>query len=242
MAMHIRDKQAARKLTAAAQLAAVVFVGTAGAAAAGIFALGEFRAPQAPADPVVPELTDPAQAAADPEPRFEQVDNLTIRENLSLLGNKPEPPDESELAADPEPDEPETDDSREIRFVGSVRSRGQTAAFLSIGGVTKLLRPGQAYEGIELVAVEDDFVRLSINGGDEEAIDRAERTGSAVSVVVGGAPDAPKTVAGNAALEPDSGFEGDMSREERRAQLIERARADRSRWQRDRGEERPDRN
>ena len=68
-------------------------------------------------------------------------------------------------------------------------------------------------------------------------IRKSERKGSAVSVAIGGAPAAPvnspnTAVAGD---EPNQ-LSPDMSREERRAALLERARSDRGRWQRDRGE------
>ncbi|QKK07350.1 MAG: hypothetical protein HND58_03750 [Planctomycetota bacterium] len=139
------------------------------------------------------------------------------------------------LAAVEEPrDEPPVDTGGrlsdfDVRFVGSITSGGRAAAFVNIAGVTKVLRPGESYEGVQLVEVVGDEIAVSIDGGEEEMIGKSERKGSAVSVVIGGAPAAPANTPNSAVAgdEPNQ-ISPDMSREERRAALMERAQRSRS--------------
>ena len=126
-----------------------------------------------------------------------------------------------------------------MRGFGDVGCRpvgDRAAAWVSVGGVTKLLRPGgEAYDGVALRSVTDDEIVISIDGSDETTVEKAERQGPAVTVLVGGAPPPSEPVV--AGEEPESPrFSPDMSREERRAMLLERARDERARWQRDRGD------
>jgi hypothetical protein len=233
MSSHTRDKQSAHKMATLAKLA--VLVSASGAVAAG-FAMGRFEPNEIGEGPVV----DPNAAAdaMDPPPQAPQivvVDNTTVDELLGSLSNAPVPQNEPDDAVGDAGDNLPPPTTREVRYIGTVRSGGRAAAFLNIAGVTKLLRPGQSYDGVELVSVEGDEITVNVDGVEGQRLERSERTASAVTVVSGGAPaDAPKTIAGEA-LTPDPEFEGEMSRDERRQQLLDRARSERSRWQRDRG-------
>lgn len=242
MAWRVRNKQSARKATIAAQVAVVLFAGSSIAMA---FMGGNIL-----------EIEDAEPAAAHPAPQPEDTaadaqqtrrfDETITAENFTFLANAPE--------AAPEPEEPQeavvqtpTESGREIRYIGSIRSGERAAAFISIAGVTKLLRPGQSHEGVELVSVGEDEVVVAIDGVVEETIGKAERTGSGVTMVVGGAPapEVTSPVVADDEAESAGRFSPDMSREERRAMLMERAREERARWQRDRderGEGFPDRN
>jgi hypothetical protein len=229
MHVRIRDKQSARKATTAAQAAAVVLFASGAAMAMLGPRLLEVEEPEAPA--VVP-----GDEAEGPEPTIAEAPPLdvgTTTQNYLLLGNTPVP---DPIAADEPDPEPEAAPSgRTIRYVGAVRSGGRLAAFLNIDGVTKLLRTGGApYEGVQLVAVDTDEIVVSVNGGDELTVQKGERQGPPVTVVVGGAPPVEPVVSADDADSPR--FSPDMTREERREALMERARAERSRWQREREE------
>ncbi|HZW10669.1 MAG TPA: hypothetical protein VFF69_12265 [Phycisphaerales bacterium] len=232
MNWRIRDKRAARRATTAAQAGAVVLLASGAAMAMLGPRLLDVEEPEAPGVES-PEQPVPAQAI-DAQPRA--YDAAVIGENFSYLANKPVPDAEPELAAEEAPPDVAPTSSKNVRYVGAVRMGQRRAAFINIAGVTKLLRPGQEHDGVRLVSVEDERVVVAIDGGPEEAVAKADREGPAVSVVVGGAPEpepAP-VVAGDSAEPPR--FTPDMSREERRAMLLERARDERSRWERDRDE------
>lgn len=232
MAVHIRDKKSARNATRIAQGSALLLAIAAGAVAvAGLPGLDVEDIEPTPTVPVGGEAEQP-RAETDPTP---PPDVYTIGDNLSYIGNAPVP---QAVVTEAEPVEPEPDGGlteREVRFIGSIVSGGRAAAFVNVAGVTKVLRPGEVFEGVRLVEVVGDEIAISIDGGEEEMIRKEQRQGSAVSVVTGGAPvvenaPATKAVAGDMPeLSPD------MSSEERLAVLRERAKERRSRWQRDRG-------
>jgi hypothetical protein len=236
MAHHIKDKAAARKATRVAQVSAVALAVLGGAVAVAKIPGLEIKDIE-PA-PVGPVASGAQTNTEKPDP-VSRPDAILIDENLSYIGNAPVP--KTTAAAD-EPDSNPIDtggglSDRDIRFIGLIKSGGRASAFLNIAGVTKILRPGDVYEGVKLVEVVGDEITVSIDGGEEEMIGKAERKGSAVSVVTGGAPSSPQNTANTAVAgdEPPTSTP-DMSREERRAALLERAKADRGRWQRDRGE------
>lgn len=234
----IRSRKSARNTTLVAQAAAIV-LGISGTVMAfkGLPGLGLTEtAPDTQPGAIDQPDTPPGQpgrqfvAAVDPE---------TVDYSLGMVSNHPVP--------DPEPgpgevvieDEPETDPAPGVRYVGSIKVGGRAAAFMNIGGITKLLRPGGAeYEGVRLVSVDNDHVVVSINGRDEQEIEKTQRVGPAVSVVVGGAT--PPVKDGFTAVADESpqapNFTPDMSREERRQMLLDRARTERGRWERQRGE------
>jgi hypothetical protein len=235
----IRTRKSARVTTIAAQGAAIVllFSGV-GMGALGLPGLG------LPQTPVTPEGGAEEQPGQEPEQPGRQyvagVDPETVDYSLGMIKNHPVP--------DPEPgpdevvieDETTPDEAPGVRYVGSIKVGGRAAAFMNIGGITKLLRPGGAdYEGVRLVSVEDGRVVVSIRGGDEQEIEKTERVGPAVSVVLGGAPAQVKdeftAVAEDSPQAPN--FTPDMSREERRQMLLDRARTERGRWERQRGED-----
>ena len=232
MAAHIKDKKSARKATRIAQGSTLLLAVASGAVAvAGLPGLEISDIEPAPVAPVggVAE-TPPGDTETIPLP-----DVYVIGDNLSYIGNAPVP---QAVVAQDEPDDPDiggglTED--EVRFIGSIRSGGRAAAFVNIAGVTKVLRPGEVYDGVKLVEVIGNEIAISINGGEEEMIRKDVRQGSAISVVTGGAPTA-QDAAGTKAVAGDSPreFTPDMSREER-LKVIERARENRFRWQRDRG-------
>lgn len=232
MSTRIKDKAAARKAAHAARIAALLLAAVGGAVAfAGIPGLAVRDIEPAPPTPV--GTTNPNKPAAEDAPPPPDV--YGIADTLSYIGNVPEP--ETVVVEDTN-DEPVEDTGgglteREIRFVGSITSGGRDAAFLNIAGVTKVLRPGEVYEGVRLVEVVGDEIAVSINGGEEEMIGKSERKGSAVSVVTGGAPAPASTAVAGDEPRIDA---SDMSREQRRAEMLERARSERARWQRDRGE------
>lgn len=234
MTPRIKDKRAAHRATLAAQAVAAVLAIAGGSVA--VFGLPGLKVDLA--EPVVGS-GDQGESLSTEQPDLPlAMDVVAIAEGLSYLGNVPVPDPEAQpddigggLAEDP----PE----REVRFVGSIRVGDRHAAFLNVAGVTKLLRPGDDYEGVRLVEVIGDEVVVSINGGDEEMLEKAERHGPSVSLVTGGAPKIDPgdgtAVAGDGPIEP-ANFTPDMSREERRAALLERARGERARWERERGQ------
>ncbi|MBK7403828.1 MAG: hypothetical protein IPJ41_04135 [Phycisphaerales bacterium] len=242
MTWRIKNRRAAKKATRAAQAAGVLLLvsGVAmGAFGQLVLQVDEPAAPPRPA----PIEEQPDQGAT---PTGRAFDPIAVNDNLSMILNKPLP-DPIPTAAGPDEGEPPPTEapSREIRYVGSVQVGEKAAAFMSISGATKLLRVGQTFEGVRLVAVESGEVTISVDGGDEQTVEKAERHGSAVSVLVGGAPEpTPETpvVAGDQPVQPPN-FTPNMSREDRRAALIEQARQGRARWDRQRGEGGPpDRN
>ncbi len=242
MSWRIRDKQSARKATLAAQ-AAVVVLAASGVATA---TLGPrlLEAEPPPEHGSLPEPSDPG--LRPPEEQVVAIDSATVAEYMSYLGNTPQPdPVAPEVAEGPEEPDATTTSDADVRYIGSVRVGARAAAWVNIGGVTKLLRPGgEPFQGVELISVGDDEIVISVDGGDEATVEKAERQGPAVTVLVGGAPAPVEPVVAGESPEPR--FSPDMSREERRAMLLERAREERSRsWQRDReerGEEDPGRN
>ncbi|MCC7388026.1 MAG: hypothetical protein IT431_04575 [Phycisphaerales bacterium] len=235
----IRTRKSARVTTIAAQAAAMVLLLSAvGMGAFGLPGLGM------PETPVAPAGGAEGQPGEEPEQPGRQyvavVDPETVDYSLGMIKNHPVP--------DPEPgpdevvieDDPEIDSTPGVRYVGSIKVGGRAAAFMNIGGITKLLRPGGAeYEGVRLVRVDEGSVVVSIRGGDEQEIEKTERVGPAVSVVLGGAPEPVKddftAVAEDSPQAPN--FTPDMSREERRQMLLDRARTERGRWERQRGED-----
>jgi hypothetical protein len=243
MKWRVRDKQSARKATVGAQAAAVVLV--ASGVAMGMLGPEILKVEQvAPSEPA-PETSESSDSSEPVDPA--QIDAVTVAENFEYLANRPQPdPEAPETAEAESPTEPQAEE-RGVRYVGSVRVGDRMSAWVNIGGVTKLLRPGGEYGQVRLVSVGDDEIVVSIDGGDEESVQKSQREGPAVTMVVGGAPapEATPVVAGD---EPDQPrFTPDMSREERRAMLLERARDERERsWRRDREESgedgSPDRN
>ena len=234
MTTRIKDKQAARQATRIAQIAALALAVGGAIAVAKLPGLEVKDIELAPAGPVSGGVAvDQPKGDTTPPP-----DRLVTADNFSYIANVPEA-----LAAVEEPrDEPPVDTGGrlsdfDVRFVGSITSGGRAAAFVNIAGVTKVLRPGETYEGVQLVEVVGDEIVVSIDGGEEEMIGKSERKGSAVSVVIGGAPAAPANTPNSAVAgdEPNQ-ISPDMSREERRAALMERARSDRGRWERNRGD------
>lgn len=238
MKWRIRDKRAARKATGAAQAAAVL-----------LFASGAAMAMFGPnlLEVEEPEAAGPAPRAGLPPVQTSQAetrsfDATIVSDNLSYLANKPVPDPEPEVEVAEEETPTTAGDAQDVRYVGAVRVGDRMAAFLNIAGVTKMLRPGQEHEGVQVVSITEDEIVVAIDGGAEQSIQKAERAGPAVTVVVGGAPEPEPTqptepggmVAGEGADSPR--FTPEMSREERRAMLLERAREERSRWERDRGE------
>ncbi len=231
MAAHIKDKKSARNATRIAQGSALLLAIAGGAVAvAGLPGLDVPDIEPAPVGPIGSGIkATPADTDTTPLP-----DVYVIGDNLSYIGNAPVP----QAVLPDAPDAPDIDGGiteDEVRFIGSIRSGGRAAAFVNIAGVTKVLRPGDVYEGVKLVEVIGDEIAISINGGEEEMIRKDERQGSAISVVTGGAPSA-QDAAGTKAVAGDSPreFNPDMSSEER-LKVIERARENRSRWRRDRG-------
>ncbi len=234
MAVHIKDKKSARNATRIAQGSALLLAIAGGAVAvAGLPGLEVKDIEPAPIGPIGSAI----EATPDETDTTPLPDVYVIGDNLSYIGNAPVP---QAVVPDVPDDDPEpnigglTED--EVRFIGSIRSGGRAAAFVNIAGVTKILRPGEVYEGVKLVEVIGDEIAISINGGEEEMIRKDVRQGSAVSVVIGGAT-AVQDASGTKAIAGDAPPEitPNMSREERRAVLLERAKTDRSRWQRDRG-------
>lgn len=236
MTTRIRDKHAARRATRIAQISAAALAAIGAAVAvAGLPGMEVKDYEPAPIGPVGTD-TDTPRAEED---AVVYPDPYGVAESLSYIGNAPEP----EAVAIDEPVDvppPSTNGGMtgiDVRYIGSITSGGRPAAFLNIAGVTKFLRPGEVYEGVKLVEVVGNEVAISINGGEEEMIGKAERKGSAISVVTGGAPAVERS-------EPNTAVAGDeppmppteMSREERRQYYLDRARSDRTRWQRERGE------
>jgi hypothetical protein len=232
MNWRIRDKRAARKATSAAQAAAVVLLASGAAMAMLGPRLLDVEEPKAAGVQLQPEPLPAQSTAAAARP----YDEAVIAESLSYLANRPVPDPEPEVTAEVETPEATPTSSKNVRYVGAVRAGERMAAFMNIAGVTKLLRPGQEHDGVRLVSVDDAQVVVAIDGGVEETVSKAQREGPAVTLVVGGAPapEPPPMVAGDSPESPR--FTPDMSREERRAMLLERAREERSRWERDRDE------
>lgn len=239
MPSRIRDKSSALKATRVAQAVAVVLALVAGVI--GIFGLGMEIERRQPPTPTVPDAGQPGDGQAA-RPQTPAVDFETIDANFSYLANAPQAPAEVEVAVEDEPDPTPQGGltGRDIRYVGSISSGGRMAAFLNIAGVTKLLRPGgPGYDGIELVSVSDEEVVVSVAGVGEEVIEKAERQGPGVLIATGGAPMPERESPEESAIAgepPTREFSPDMSREERRAILLERAREERAEWQRRRGE------
>ena len=239
MATHVRSRQSARKAAIVAQAAAGVLVLS--GAAMGFFGLPGLD-PEKQTEPAVQPSPAGDQSQGTPtRPPADEIGPLhdpeTVELSFSMLSNFPTPDPVVEPDPDDGPDVPEVDDIG-VRYVGSIKVGGEAAAFMNIGGVTKLLRPGgKPYEGVRLVRVEGDSVVVSMNDAPERTIEKAARSGPAVSLVVGGAPAVkePVTALSDDNPEPAS-FTPDMSREERRAALLERARSERSRWERQRGD------
>ncbi|MFG0242070.1 MAG: hypothetical protein ACF8R9_04705 [Phycisphaerales bacterium JB054] len=234
MTTRIKDKHAAKQATRIAQIAALALAVGGAIAVAKLPGLEVKDIELAPAGPVSAGIV-PEQPKGDTTP---PPDRLVTADNFSYIANVPEA-----VAVVEEPrDEPPVETGGrlsdfDVRFVGSITSGGRAAAFVNIAGVTKVLRPGDTYEGVRLVEVVGNEIAVSIDGGEEEMIRKSERKGSAVSVAIGGAPAAPVNTPNTAVAgdEPNQ-LSPDMSREERRAALLERARSDRGRWQRDRGQ------
>jgi len=235
----VRTRQSARKATLAAQAVAVVLlIGGGVMAYTGLPGL-DSAIPEPPpllgGEPDLGGEVDPGQAANEYTP---VVDPETVDGNLSMVSNSPEPLVESVDESGGEDLPPETA-TVGIRYVGSIKVGGRGAAFLNIGGITKLLRPGGAsFEGVQLVRVEEDEVVISVDGGLEQRVEKSVREGSAVSVVVGGAPEPAETsVADGDEPMGSLRFTPDMSIEERRALIRERSRRERDQWERDRGQD-----
>ncbi|VAX42344.1 hypothetical protein MNBD_PLANCTO03-531 [hydrothermal vent metagenome] len=235
----VRTRQSARKATLAAQAAALVLlVGGGVMAYTGLPGLDP-AAPEPP--PLSGGETDQGDEVASGQAAEEYtpvVDPETVDGNLSMVSNSPEPPVDPVDEPGGEDMPPETA-TVGIRYVGSIKVGGRGAAFLNIGGITKLLRPGGAsFEGVQLVRVEEDEIVISVDGGIEQTIEKSMREGSGVSVVAGGAPKPAETsvVDGDEPMSPPR-FTPDMSREERRAVILERSRRERDKWERDRGQD-----
>lgn len=234
----IRSRKSARNTTIAAQAAAIVLLISGSVMAfKGLPGLGLTET----APPTPPGATDQPDADSPPTGRryVAALDPETVDYSLAMIGNHPVPDPEPQPGEDVIDEPPPPDTTPGVRYVGSIKVGGRAAAFMSIGGITKLLRPGGAeYEGVRLLSVDDDRVVVSINGRAEQEIEKTERVGPAVSVVVGGA--APPVKDGFTALADEApqapNFTPDMSREERRQMLLERARTERGRWERQRGE------
>ena len=234
----IRTKHSARKATIAAQAAAMVLLAC-GTAMAFLGLPGLSVADQPPATPDQPGGgTDQPDGGIEPGvPYAAAVDPVTVDELLGMIGNAPVPAPEPQGDGPPPP--AESDPGPGIRFVGTIKVGGRAAAFMNIGGVTKLLRPdGPEYQGVRLVSIVGDEVVISVDDGPGQTIERSAREGSAVSMVSGGAPVGVKTADSQVSGDPPQAadFTPDMSREDRRAALLERARSERGRWERDRGE------
>lgn len=236
----IRTKQSARRATIAAQAAAMVVLAC-GTAMAFLGVPGLSVADPTPAAQDQPDAgTDlPDGDGAEPGvPYAAAVDPVTVDELLGMIGNAPVPapePEGGEIVVETS----EPDPGPGIRFVGTIKVGGRAAAFMNIGGVTKLLRPdGPDYQGVRLVSINADEVVISVDDGPAQTIERSAREGSAVSLVTGGAPVGVKTAESQVSGDPPQAadFTPDMSREDRRAALLERARSERGRWERDRGE------
>lgn len=235
----IRSRKSARTATIAAQAAALVLVISGGVMAftdlPGLKVSEEAGEPR-PAPDAGGQSGGPGVGAG--RTYAASVDPETVDAMLGMIKNRPVPdePVEGGSEGDDLPPDPAPDTS--VRYVGSIRVGGRAAAFMNIGGITKLLRPGGAeYEGVRLVSVDDDRVVVSIDGRAEQEIEKTRRSGPAVSVVVGGAPAPerdPTAVADESPQAPT--FTPDMSREERRQALLERARSERGRWERQRGD------
>ncbi|MDQ7012345.1 MAG: hypothetical protein Q9O74_00440 [Planctomycetota bacterium] len=231
MAAHIKDKKSARNATRIAQGSALLLAIAGGAVAvAGLPGLDVPDIEPAPVGPIGSGIkATPTDTDTTPLP-----DVYVIGDNLSYIGNAPVP----QAVLPDVPDEPVPDSGiteREVRFIGSIKSGGRAAAFVNIAGVTKVLRPGEVYDGVKLVEVVGNEIAISIDGGEEEMIRKDQRQGSGVSVVTGGAPTL-QDAAGTKAIAGDlPELSPDMSSEERLAVLRERTKERRSRWQRDRG-------
>lgn len=234
MNWRIRNKQAARKATIAAQAAACVLVVSGGAMA--VFGQRILKVEPPVLVPTPPQPEEQAEGGAGGTGR--SFDPVVVSENLGAIGNAPVPDPKPEEAAAGNDLQSDPSDDREIRYVGSVQVGERAAAFLNIAGATRLLRLGQTYEGVRLVSVEGGQVVISVDGGDEQTVEKSERQGPAVSVLVGGAPGpvAATPVVSSEQPPTPASFTPNMSREERRAALIERARDERARWDRQRGD------
>jgi len=234
----IRTKQSARKATIAAQAAAMVLL-LAGAAMGfvGLPGLGISQPPKGAE--VQPPVGEGAAGGPRPSQQYAAaVDPQTVDELLCLIGNAPVP-DPTPVVGGTDPPPGTEPPALGIRFVGTIKVGGRMAALMNIDGMTKVLRPdGPEYRGVRIVGVEGDSVVVSVDGGDPHPIERSARKGSAVSLVVGGAPAEAKpntAVSADESPQPAS-FTPDMSREDRRAALLERARTERGNWRRDQGE------
>lgn len=232
----VRTRQSARKATLAAQAGALVLiVGGGGMAYTGLPGLAMPEPEVAPLPDGDTQSGEGAGTDVTTDDYAPVIDPETIDGNLSLVSNCPVPP--VEPIDDPGEELPPEDVGEGVRYVGSIKVGGRVAAFLNIGGITKLLRPGgSSFEGVQLVRVDEGEVVITMDDGPEQTIEKSLREGSAVSVVIGGAPK-PATNGVVADDEPVSApsFTPDMSREERRAVILDRARNERSRWERDRG-------
>jgi hypothetical protein len=240
MTARFRDKQSARNATKAAQAGAVVLIVVVSGVAA--FGLPGLKVEEVR---VAPPVEDQGPDSPQPRPGAQAepaADTMLIAENLGYLGNVPTPPEPVEVAdaGDSGPEIPEESPGREVRYVGSIISGDRASALLNIGGVSRVLRPGQVYEGVELLEVGPAEVVISIDGADARRVEKSERQGPSVLVATGGAPPPPtpeqqmRAIAGE---QPGTAREitPDMSREERRAVLMERAeRARNERWRRER--------
>ncbi len=232
----VRTRHSARKATLAAQAGALVLIVGGGVMA--YTGLPGLEMPE-PETAILPDGdTQPGEGTgteATADSYTPVIDPETIDGNLSLISNYPVPP--VEPIEEPREELLPEDPGEGIRYVGSIKIGGRAAAFLNIGGITKLLRPGgSSFEGVQLVRVDEGEVVITMDDGPEQTIEKSLREGSAVSIVIGGAPkpSGNGVVAGD---EPTSApsFTPDMSREERRAVILERARSERNRWERDRG-------
>ncbi len=233
----VRTRQSARKATIAAQCAALVlFIGGGVMAYTGLPGLSMPEAEPTPLSGGAADHIDDPGAEATEERYAPVIDPETIDGNLSMVSNSPVPtvePIEEVFTGDT----PTQDTTEGVRYVGSIKVGGRAAAFLNIGGITKLLRPGgSSFEGVRLVRVDEDEVVITMNDGGEQTIGKSAREGSAVSLVVGGAPQrAENSAVGGDVPDAPPSFTPDMSREERRALILERSRSERNKWDRNRG-------
>ena len=235
----IRTKQSARRATIAAQAAAMVVLACGTAMAfLGVPGLSVAEQPPRAEDPPAGGTDLPDGGAEAGTPYAAAVDPVTVDELLGMIGNAPVPapePEGGETVVETE----EPDAGPGIRFVGTIKVGGRAAAFMNIGGVTKLLRPdGPEYQGVRLVSIVGDEVVISVDDGPAQTIERSAREGSAVSMVSGGAPVGVKTAESQVSGDPPpaADFTQNLRAEDGGAALLEQARSERGRWERDRGE------
>lgn len=229
--MHRRwaDRASARRATIAAAACTGVFA--VGAGAVGIFGPSLFE-PRFESAAGPSPIEDPIDQTLPPEPP-RPVDLASIAELLGQVKNVPVPDQVASIEGEPEVIEPEVDPG-EIRFVGSVTSGSGAAAFLSINGATRLVRVGQEREGVRLVSVEPDRAVVERDGA-RSTLEKAERTGKVVTMIETTTPEG--AVEADMPRGSDSGapeFRPDMSDEERREMMMERARRARDRFERNR--------